>query len=76
MTKAIAKIMDSEGFGFDLVSGGEIYTVHSAGIDLSKSLFNGNNKSCAELEMAVEFGVGKISVDNFLELALLNNVTK
>ena len=76
MTKAIAKIMDSEGFGFDLVSGGEIYTVHSAGINLEKSLFNGNNKSYEELEMAVELGVGKISVDNFLELALLNNAAK
>ena len=76
MTKAIAKIMDSEGFGFDLVSGGEIYTVHSAGISLAKSLFNGNNKSYDELQMAVELGVGLISVDNFLELDLLNEVAK
>ena len=72
MTKAICKIMSSEGFGFDLVSGGEIYTAHSAGVDMSKCLFNGNNKSYDELEMALEVGVGKFSVDNFLELALLN----
>ena len=72
MTKAICKIMSSEGFGFDLVSGGEIYTAHSAGVDMSKCLFNGNNKSYEELQLALEFGVGKFSVDNFLELALLN----
>ena len=72
MTKAICKIMSSEGFGFDLVSGGEIYTAHSAGVDMSKCLFNGNNKSYEELQLALEVGVGKFSVDNFLELALLN----
>ena len=72
MTKAICKIMSSEGFGFDLVSGGEIYTAHSAGVDMSKCLFNGNNKSYDELQLALEVGVGKFSVDNFLELALLN----
>lgn len=72
MTKAICKIMSSEGFGFDLVSGGEIYTAHSGGVDMSKCLFNGNNKSYEELQLALEVGVGKFSVDNFLELALLN----
>lgn len=72
MTKAICQILSDEGFGFDLVSGGEIYTAHCAGVDMSKCLFNGNNKSYDELEMAIEVGVGKFSVDNFLELALLN----
>lgn len=76
MTKAIVRILDEEGFGFDMVSGGEIYTAHSAGADMKKCLFNGNNKSYDELQMAVELGVGLISVDNFLELALLNNVAK
>lgn len=76
MTKAIVRILDEEGFGFDMVSGGEIYTAHSAGADMSKCLFNGNNKSYDELEMAVNLGVGLISTDNFLELALLNNVAK
>lgn len=76
MTKAIVRILDEEGFGFDMVSGGEIYTVHTAGADMKKCLFNCNNKSYDELQMAVELGVGLISVDNFLELALLNDVAK
>ena len=76
MTKAIAKIMDSEGFGFDVVSGGELYTVLSVGVNPKKILFNGSNKSIEELEMAVDNGIGHISVDNFLELALLDNVLK
>ena len=76
MTKAIAKIVTSENFGFDVVSGGEIYTIHSAGIDMSKVLFNGNNKSIEELTMAIELGIGRFSVDNFLELSLLNEIAK
>ena len=76
MTKAVVRILDEEGFGFDMVSGGEIYTAYTAGANMKKCLFNGNNKSYDELQMAVELGVGLISVDNFLELDLLNEVAK
>lgn len=76
MTKAVAKVLSSEGFGFDTVSGGEIYTVYKAGIDMSKVLFNGNNKSYDELNLALDLGVGRISVDNFFELSLLDEIAK
>lgn len=76
MTKAVVRILDEEDFGFDMVSGGEIYTAYTAGANMKKCLFNGNNKSYDELQMAVELGVGLISVDNFLELDLLNEVAK
>lgn len=75
-TTALAKIIESENFGFDVVSGGEIYTVHNAGVNMEKVLFNGNNKSKEELELALKFGVGRISVDNFFELSLLNKIAK
>lgn len=76
MTSAIAKIIASEGFGFDAVSGGEIYTIYKSGADMSKVLFNGNNKSYDEIKMAIELGVGRFSVDNFFELSLLSEVAK
>ena len=76
MTKAIVRILDEEGFGFDMVSGGEIYTAHTAGADMKKCVFNGNNKSYDELQLALNCGVGLISVDNFFELALLNDIAK
>ena len=75
-TMATSAILNSEGFGFDVVSAGEIYTVYKAGADMSKVLFNGNNKSFDELTLAVELGVGRISVDNFFEIDLLNEVAK
>ena len=48
-TSAIIKILNEEGFGFDVVSAGEIYTVYKAGVDMKKVLFNGNNKSYREI---------------------------
>ena len=72
----ISSILASEGFGFDAVSAGEIYTVYKAGVDMSKVLFNGNNKSFDELSLAIKLGVGRISVDNFFELSLLNEIAK
>lgn len=73
---ATSAIIASEGFGFDVVSAGEIYTVYKAGVNMSKVLFNGNNKSFDELTLALELGVGRISVDNFFELSLLNEIAK
>lgn len=75
-TSALARILDEENFGFDTVSSGEIYTVYNAGVNMKKVLFNGSNKSFDELTLALEVGVGRISVDNFFELALLNEIAK
>ena len=75
-TSAVMRILDEEGFGFDTVSSGEIYTVYKSGIDMKKVLFNGNNKTYEELELALDLGVGRISADNFFELALLNEIAK
>ncbi len=74
MTGAIAQIFDKLGFGFDVVSLGEIHTLLNAGIKLDKSSFNGNNKSKEELEFALDNKIDHISVDNFYELEILNEI--
>ncbi len=76
MTSAIAKILFDEGFGFDVVSGGEMYTLKHAQISLENATLNGNNKSIDEIEMAILDGIGRISVDNFYELEILNEILK
>lgn len=76
MTSAIAQILHSEGFGFDVVSGGEIYTIKNAGVDMNFATFNGSNKTSEEIEMALNYGIGRISVDNFYEIELLNEIAK
>ncbi len=71
---AICAIVDSEGLGFDVVSGGELYTTLKAGVSPQKIYFHGNNKSREELNFALDQGV-TIIVDNFFELELLKALT-
>ena len=76
MTSQIAKILHEEGFGFDVVSGGEIFTIHNAKVDMNYATFNGNNKTYDEIELALDLNVGRVSVDNFYEIKLLDEVAK
>ena len=76
MTSQIAKILHEEGFGFDVVSGGEIFTVHNANVDMNYATFNGNNKTYDEIKLALNLNVGRISVDNFYEIKLLDEIAK
>ena len=74
--KAICKIVDSEGMGLDVVSGGELYTAISANFPAEKIVFHGNNKTPAELKLALEYGVHRIVVDNLTELHTLNGLAQ
>ena len=71
MTGAMVKIMEQEGFGLDLVSGGEIHTAHKNGFPMENTYFNGNNKSADEIDLALKSGVGRIGADNYDQLLLL-----
>ncbi len=70
---AVCAIVASEGLGFDVVSGGELYTTLQAGVTSDRIYFHGNNKSELELRYAVEQGC-TIIVDNWLELNLLADI--
>jgi diaminopimelate decarboxylase len=76
LSPALMRILVEEGIGLDVVSGGEIYAGLRAGVDPSRMIFHGNNKSRAELEEAVAAGVGLIAVDNDLEITLLESVAR
>ena len=67
---AICALVASEGLGLDVVSGGELYTALQAGVAPTTIYFHGNNKSIAELEMALASDC-TIIADNWLELEQL-----
>lgn len=67
---AVCAIAASEGLGIDVVSGGELYTALSAGVNPDKIYLHGNNKSREELVLAIDSGV-TIVVDNWHELKTL-----
>lgn len=74
LTLAMCKIIEKEGLGLDVVSGGELFTALNAGFPMEKVMFHGNNKSYDELELAVTNNVGRIIVDNFHELKTLEHI--
>jgi diaminopimelate decarboxylase len=76
INKALARLFDEEGLGLDVVSAGEISVVHSAGFPMERVYFPGNNKSAEELKLALEWGVGRIVVDNLYELKLLGEIAE
>lgn len=75
-TVAMCQLVAREGLSLDVVSGGELYTAMKAGFPGEHIEFNGNNKSQAELEMAVTYGVGRIIVDGLTEVARLAEICR
>lgn len=71
LTLEMCKIMKEEGMGIDVVSGGELFVAIRAGINPKDIMFHGNNKTTAELKMAIEYSVGRIVVDSVDELQVL-----
>jgi diaminopimelate decarboxylase len=69
--KAVIQLIAEYGCCLDVVSGGELYTAYKAGFDCSKIFFHGNNKTPAEIRMALDLGVGTIVLDNEMEAAEL-----
>ncbi|OPZ36500.1 MAG: Diaminopimelate decarboxylase [Synergistetes bacterium ADurb.BinA166] len=74
LTLAMCRIVQSEGLGLDLVSGGELFTASAAGFPLDRALLHGNGKTGEELALALASGVGRIVVDSLSELETLEEV--
>ena len=70
--KEICRIMNEEGMGLDVVSGGELYTAMQAGFLAKRIQFHGNNKTQDEISYALSCGIGHFVVDNLSELELLD----
>ena len=73
---ALALILNEEGLGLDVVSAGELGIAQSVGFPLDRVYFHGNNKSAEEIKLALEWHIGRIVVDNFLELRMLDEMAK
>jgi len=73
---ATCRLAYDEGLAVDVVSAGEIHTALRAGVPAADLLLHGSNKTPDEMRLALERGVGRIVVDNFYDLELLEALTK
>jgi len=76
ISPALAHILQDEGLGLDVVSGGELSIAKSAGFPMESVYFHGNNKQQEEIDLAIASGVGRIVVDNTYELGMLDRAAK
>jgi len=67
----VARWVVDEGLRVDVCTGGELEVALAAGVAPAAIGFHGNNKSVAELERAVEVGVGSIIIDSAIEIERL-----
>ncbi len=75
LNTALVQIIQDEGMGLDVVSGGELYVALRAGMPANRIHMHGNAKPIAELVQAIDAGIGQIVADNLNELAILAELT-
>jgi diaminopimelate decarboxylase len=68
---AAYRLFAEEGLSTDVASGGELHLALAGGFTPERVYFHGNNKTQAELDYALEAGVGHIVVDSFDEIQRL-----
>jgi diaminopimelate decarboxylase len=68
---AAYRLFAEEGLSADVASGGELHLALAGGLAPERIYFHGNNKTPAELDYALETGVGHIVVDSFDEIERL-----
>lgn len=72
--RRLYEIIAEEGLGIDVVSVGEIFTAEAAGFPLNRAYFHSNNKTDADIEYAIDHGVGCFVVDNVEELYAIDRI--
>ncbi|MCQ9368286.1 diaminopimelate decarboxylase [Brevibacterium sp. 91QC2O2] len=68
LTTKIAGWVAESGMGIDCCSYGELLTARAAGVDPAGVGLHGNNKSDAEIALALDWGIGRIVVDSLAEI--------
>lgn len=76
LSTAFARWMHEEGLRLDVCSGGELAVAERAGFPGELIGMHGNNKSVAEIEAAVAYGVGRIVVDSFEEIERITDAAR
>jgi diaminopimelate decarboxylase len=74
LNTAMCRIVQSEGMGIDVASGGELFIALKAGFDPQKIYFHGNVKTLSDLTTAVEAGIGHIVIDSVSEIDTISDI--
>ena len=73
---ALLAALAKEGCGFDIVSGGELYRLQRAGVDMKKVIFAGVGKTVTEISQAIQAGIFMFNIESWPEALRINAVAK
>jgi diaminopimelate decarboxylase len=66
--RAMAELVAQEDLSLDVATGGELAAARAARFPPQRIYFHGNNKSVAEIELGLDYGIGHFVVDSFEEI--------
>ncbi|WP_067565526.1 diaminopimelate decarboxylase [Nocardia acidivorans] len=72
LTRAVAEWVTEEGLSLDVCSAGELAVALSSWVDPRRIMLHGNGKPFAELETAINCGIGRVVIDSLTEITLLS----
>lgn len=71
---AVLAVLATEGAGFDIVSGGELYRVLAAGGSAASVVFSGVGKTESEIEYALAEGIHSFNCESEAEMQTISRV--
>ena len=70
----ILNLLNSEGAGFDIVSGGELFRALKAGADPKKIIFSGVGKSSVEVAAGIKAGILSFNIESISEYERIKKI--
>ena len=74
LSAGVARLVAAEGLGIDTASLGELSLALRAGVDPDRIGLHGNNKSDAEIRLALEGGIHRIFIDSMDEVHQIERI--
>ncbi len=74
LSTGVARWIAEEGLHLDTCTGGELTVALRAGVDPARIGLHGNNKSDAEIELALTSGIGRIVIDSMPEIDRVSQI--
>ena len=71
---AILNLLNSQGAGFDIVSGGELFRALKAGADPKKIIFSGVGKSSVEIAAGIKAGILSFNIESISEYERIKKI--
>jgi diaminopimelate decarboxylase len=73
---AVLKVLQQEGYGADVVSGGELARALTAGMQPEKIVFSGVGKTVTEMRQGLDAGIGQFNIESAEEGAELAAIAR